>query len=204
MTMSIRSAFSFVVLMMVTISIQFPCLVMAEVLSDEESQLFALVSTNDADALKGFMDSNSDTNINVKGKGGQTPLMFAVLSGRDQAVKVLLEAGADTTIGEKDGYTPMHGAGFQGRAAIAKLLVDHGLDPFDTHKDGFIGMHRACWGREKRHAETVQVFIDAGVPHDYPSKKDNDNTCRGMTRNPDTIEVIKKAMAKEDGTNEEL
>jgi len=39
--------------------------------------------------------------------------MNAVLSGKLQAVKVLLSKGADTSIGEKDGYTPMHGAGFQ-------------------------------------------------------------------------------------------
>lgn len=100
--------------------------------------------------------------------------------------------------------TAMHGAGFQGRAAIVKLLARHGLDPLDTHKDGYTGMHRACWGNEKRHAETVQAFIDAGVPHDYPSQKNDDKTCRGMTRNPDTIEVIKKAMAKEDEEKAEL
>jgi len=171
-------------------------------LTHEESAVFGLVSTNDAEALKGFLDSNSDKiNINVKGEGGQTPLMFAVLRGKEQAVKVLLEAGADATIGEQDGYTPMHGAGFQGRAAIVKLLADHGLDPLDTHEDGYIGMHRACWGSEKRHAETVQAFIDVGVRYDYPTEKDDD-TCRGMTRNFDTIEVIKKAMAAE--TKQEL
>ena len=98
-------------------------------------------------------------------------------------------------------FTAMHGAGFQGRAEIVKILVDHGLDPLDTHKDGYIGMHRACWGREKRHAETVQAFIDAGVPYDYPSEKDG-KPCREMTQNPDTIEVIKKAMTAE--TKQEL
>ncbi|KAL3928015.1 MAG: hypothetical protein SGBAC_012835 [Bacillariaceae sp.] len=203
------TGFSFLVLMMLMMLsiLELPTSVVAVPvsLSDEESQIFALVSTNDAAAMKGFIDSiSSDTNINVKGKGGQTPLMFAVLTGKDQAVKVLLEAGADTTIGEQDGYTPMHGAGFQGRAAIVKLLARHGLDPLDTHKDGYTGMHRACWGKEKRHAETVQAFIDAGVPHDYPSQKNDDKTCRGMTRNPDTIEVIKKAMAKEDEEKTEL
>ena len=94
----------------------------------------------------------------------------------------------------------MHGAGFQGRAAIVKLLVSHGLDPLDTHKDGFVGMHRACWGPEARHAETVQAFIDAGVPPDYPSQKDDGGgrTCRAMTTNPRTKEVLDQAMAKEE------
>ena len=53
-----------------------------------------------------------------------------------KAVRFLLDAGADTTIGEKDGYTPLHGAGFQGRATIARMLIDHGLDPKEKHSDG--------------------------------------------------------------------
>ena len=51
--------------------------------------------------------------INIRGPGGQTPLMMSVLGGHYKLVKQLLELNADTTIPEKDGYTPMHGAGFQ-------------------------------------------------------------------------------------------
>lgn len=101
--MYLPSAVSFLVVLMMTIMNPFAKAAIS--LSDEESQLFGLVSTNDAGALKGFIESSSNLNINAIGKGGQTPLMFAVLSGKDQAVKVLLEAGADTTIGEQDGYT---------------------------------------------------------------------------------------------------
>ena len=68
--------------------------------------------------------------------------MSAVLNGHTDVVRVLLEAGADTTIGEKDGYTPMHGAGFQGRADIALLLIKHGLNPSDRHSDGFTPVGR--------------------------------------------------------------
>ena len=94
---------------------------------------------------------------------GQSPLMNAVLSGNTGAVKILLAAGADTSIAEQDGYTPMHGAGFQGRAEIAKLLIEHGLNPSDRHKDGYTPLHRACWGGEPRHTETVRVLLEAGV-----------------------------------------
>ena len=89
--------------------------------------------------------------------------MMSVLMGRTKAVKLLLAAGADTTIPEQDGYTPMHGAGFQGRGSIAKLLINHGLNPSDMHKDGFTPIHRACWGMEKRHTATVRVLLEHGV-----------------------------------------
>ena len=54
--------------------------------------------------------------LNARREGsGQTPLMAACLAGKSAAVRALLAAGADFTIGEKDGFTPMHGAAFQGR-----------------------------------------------------------------------------------------
>lgn len=37
-------------------------------------------------------------------------MFCSVLSGKTNAVRLLLEAGADVTIGEDSGYTPMHGA----------------------------------------------------------------------------------------------
>ena len=76
---------------------------------------------------------------------------------------MLLEAGVDTSVGEKDGYTPMHGAGFQGRAEIAKMLIKHGLNPSDRHGDGYTPIHRACWGGEARHTQTVKALLEAGV-----------------------------------------
>ena len=84
-----------------------------------------------------------DPRLNEIGSGGQTPLMMAVLSGKDEAVKILLGLGADTSIPEKDGYTPCHGAGFQGRADIMKMLLAHGLPcTTDRHKDGYTPLHR--------------------------------------------------------------
>lgn len=35
----------------------------------------------------------SKEELNMKGKGGQTPLMFAVLAGKEKSVVPLLEAG---------------------------------------------------------------------------------------------------------------
>ena len=87
-------------------------LVMRSAAAAEPKELFAAVAADDATLLEKALERNPDA-INTKGPGGQTPLMHAVLTGKLNAVKVLLGHGADTTIGEKDGYTPMHGAGFQ-------------------------------------------------------------------------------------------
>ena len=63
--------------------------------------------------------------IDLQGGGGQTPLVHAVLSGKQQAVETLLKLGANVDIPEKDGYTVAHAAGFQGRAEILKILAAH-------------------------------------------------------------------------------
>tara|TARA_B100000524_G_scaffold207240_1_gene108372 strand:- start:26 stop:454 length:429 start_codon:yes stop_codon:yes gene_type:complete len=111
-----------------------------------------------------------------------------------KALKALLAAGADVTIGEKDGYTPMHGAGFQGRAEVAKVLIEHGLNPSDRHADGFTPIHRACWGGSQRHAETVRVLLEAGVSHE--EKSSNGDTPMEMTKNPHTLQVIQTHLDK--------
>lgn len=132
-------------------------------------ELFQSVKNDDPYHIQGAIMKGAD--INSIGTGGQTPLMMAVLSGKPKAVQFLVAAQADTSIGEKDGFTPLHGAGFQGRSFIAKILVEKaGLDPLDFHPDGFAPIHRACWGREKRHSETVKVFLEAGVSPTLPSK----------------------------------
>ena len=58
------------------------------------------------------------------------------------------------------------GAGFQGRKEIAELLFKHGVGLRDKHADGYEPAIRSCWGPELRHTETVEFFLDNGVPLD--------------------------------------
>eukprot|EP00747_Dinoflagellata_sp_TGD_P170255 gnl/TRDRNA2_/TRDRNA2_201342_c0_seq1.p1 gnl/TRDRNA2_/TRDRNA2_201342_c0~~gnl/TRDRNA2_/TRDRNA2_201342_c0_seq1.p1 ORF type:complete len:193 (-),score=40.92 gnl/TRDRNA2_/TRDRNA2_201342_c0_seq1:553-1131(-) len=134
------------------------------VIADRPKSIDEAVEKDDPDGIKKAIESGED--INTILSEGQSPLMAAVLSGKDKAVAYLLEARADMHIPEKDGYTPMHGAGFQGRPEIAKMLMEARMDPSDRHSDGYTPIHRACWGGEKRHTEFVRVLLEAGVPHD--------------------------------------
>ena len=70
------------------------------------------------------------------------------------------------------------------------MLIAHGISSWETHEDGFIPFHRACWGKEKRHTDTVKVFLDAGIPYDVKSK--DGRTCLDMTENKATKKLIKK------------
>ncbi len=50
-------------------------------------------------------------------------------------------------------------------------------------------MHRACWGKEKRHTDTVKVFLEAGVLPKF--KATNGKTCYQMTQNEETKKLLK-------------
>jgi len=108
---------------------------------------------------------------------GQTPLLAAILSGNDAAVKFLLaKPETDCLAKEKDGYSAFHAAAFQGREAILRRLIEmgercegersEGQGLRGVHKDGYEPAFRACWTKDKRHRETFRVFIENGVVFD--------------------------------------
>jgi len=145
--------------------------------------------------VKNALEKGADINEQHE-RSGQTPLMAATLRGKINIVKYLLSEGADLTIPERQGYTPAHGAAFQGRPDVMKVLIDAGADVNVKHEDGFFPLHRTCWGKEERHAETLQILLDHGVPHDI--KSDEGKVCREISTNKYTLKVLAKHTGVED------
>jgi ankyrin repeat protein len=131
--------------------------------------------------------------------GEQTVLLSAILMGRTEFVRVLLETPMyqdliDFDQGEKDGYTPYHAAAFQGRHEIVHLLVAQQIPGgMTSHKDGFYPIHRACWGKEERHTLTVEAFLIYGIPIELKGKG---KTCGEMTENAGTKRLIEPTTAE--------
>ncbi|KAL3786893.1 hypothetical protein ACHAW5_006972 [Stephanodiscus triporus] len=161
-------------------------------LSAVDEDLFAALRKDDVVAASAALAAGASINA-ISPRGQQTPLMQSVLHGRVEMVRWCLDNGADTTIPERDGYTPMHGAAFQGHAVIADMLLKHGVPLRDLHKDGFEPAIRSCWGPEPRHLETLQWFLDNGVPLD-----DIYDKCLEMTKNPNTEAFLKGMRASDD------
>ena len=185
--------FILLILLIVTFNVILPCSA-----DDTTSQaaLVEAVRADDPTAIERAITSLG-ADIDLQGGGGQTPLVHAVLSGKVQAVKTLLKLGANVDIPEKDGYTVAHAAGFQGRAEILKILAAHQekkIDIMQPHADGYYPLHRACWGREQRHADTVQAFLELGVPPTLQAANGKD--CLAMTNNPATHSLLLAALEK--------
>merc|ERR1712172_431715 len=87
--------------------------------SEPIDEVFAAIRGGKEKDVKRILEENADSLASFINKqdpsSGQTPVMMAVLMGKEEVVKLLLkEPAVDASIPEKDGYTPFHGAGFQG------------------------------------------------------------------------------------------
>ena len=65
--------------------------------------------------------------VNGKAALGETPLFVAALHGRTEAVRLLLEAGADPLCITMDGQTILHAAAWSGSVAVGRLTLGAGV-----------------------------------------------------------------------------
>mmetsp|Transcript_22388 Transcript_22388/g.29027 ORF Transcript_22388/g.29027 Transcript_22388/m.29027 type:complete len:276 (+) Transcript_22388:174-1001(+) len=74
-------------------------------------------------------------NPEIENKFHNKPMIFAAYYGRDDAVRVLLNSGADVTAYcRKNGLTALHKACMQGHLSTAKLLIANGHYPLSLDK----------------------------------------------------------------------
>jgi len=73
--------------------------------------------------------------VALRARNGNSALDFAVMSGRETNVRLLLAAGADPNGHDGDGYAPLH---MVREVPIARRLVERGVDVNARTKDG-------CW-----------------------------------------------------------
>ena len=96
--------------------------------------------------------------------GNRTVLMWAVRYGQTEAVKLLVEKGADLNIQSKSGETALMSAARTGRTEIVKILVEGGADLNiqDYQNEWTALMEAARYG----HKEIVKILIDNGADLD--------------------------------------
>jgi len=68
--------------------------------------------------------------------GGSSPLITAIVFGKMEVAKVLIEAGANVNFSNNEGSTPLHTAAFFCRIDIVELLLDKGVDKTIRNKYG--------------------------------------------------------------------
>ncbi|HET9401139.1 MAG TPA: ankyrin repeat domain-containing protein, partial [Candidatus Acidoferrales bacterium] len=102
------------------------------------------------------------------GPGVRTALHFAVFGARQDAVKLLLDRGANPNIRCEGDYAyPLHFAAEKQQFGIIRLLVEHGADPVgegDYHELGVLGWLTA-WEAIKADSKIVKYLLAHGARH---------------------------------------
>ncbi|EHK17693.1 ankyrin repeat protein, partial [Trichoderma virens Gv29-8] len=77
----------------------------------------------------------ANTNVNVVNENDESPIYWAAYNGHDNAIKLLLEYGAESNKYSDSGLTPLHEAAKRNHAAAAQVLLASGVDPLTPRTD---------------------------------------------------------------------
>lgn len=113
-------------------------------------QIFDLITKNKfAEAKELIEQEGFDANIKEPFFNG-TPLMTAVVFGRAEIAKLLLENGADINHSDNQGSTPLSSAIFFGQTEVFKILMDYSpdLSKKNLYQQSFLDIATAEMTRE--------------------------------------------------------
>jgi ankyrin repeat protein len=102
--------------------------------------------------------------INESDNKGFTPLIIAAYNNQLGVVETLLQAGADTTAGDRNGNTALMGAIFQGYDAIVHKLLHAGADPNMQNGQGATALtFAATFHRNQLAQRLLQAGADKNI-----------------------------------------
>jgi len=87
------------------------------------------------------------------------PLFAAALCDCPDAVRLLLDNGANVNGKSKDGQTALVAAAYEGHAATVKLLLLRGADP-SVQWEGLTALE---WARQQQHSEIINLLENKGA-----------------------------------------
>ncbi len=125
-----------------------------------QANLFGAIRANDLMSVRAAVASRVD--MEAPGPGGATPLLHAAAVGSTEAMRILIEGGADVNGRSAPAATPLIWA--SGDVAKVRLLAEAGTDVKASSKNGKTALHTAA-GRAGASA-AVRVLLDSGAEPD--------------------------------------
>jgi hypothetical protein len=125
------------------------------------ADLWAAAKSDDAEAINRFLFEGADLNAPDR-ELGVTPLSWAAALGHTDAMKLLLEKGADVNCRNRDGATALHTAAFFGQPGAARVLIEKGADVNAKTTAGHTPLDalKADWEITQGIAKYLRVEVD--------------------------------------------
>ncbi len=127
--------------------------------ADRPATLFDAAEQGNLVALDEFLVGSQW--VNSRTACQWTPLMKAALNGHPEAVRKLLDKGAQVELVDKGGYSAMMLAASNGHVEVLRLLLDHGADIDRVEQTQ--GMTALIWAAQRGQADTVRLLLERGA-----------------------------------------
>ena len=130
-------------------------------MSDSRSDLADAAQAGNVVALKLLLDADREAVSRPDGQG-YTPLHHAAYLGSLEAVRYLLDSGADVSAVSLDPLrnSPLHAAASTGHADVVRLLLAAGADIEAVQAGEWTALHAAA---DRGHANVVAVLLESGA-----------------------------------------
>jgi ankyrin repeat protein len=149
------------------------------------------------------MQGPSPGNNTSGADGGQTPLMLASIGGHVEAIRVLIEKGANLEAADESGMTPLILASFTGHVQAIRMLIEKGANLEAVDENGMTPLMLAS---VSGHEDALRVLIENGANVEAPdnSGKTPLQNAKSQGHN-EVVSLLKEHGAKEtDEKNDRL
>ncbi|KAJ1481039.1 ankyrin repeat-containing domain protein, partial [Baffinella frigidus] len=129
------------------------------------------VLTRNLQVCEALLTAGADPNHGSKRK---SPLHLASEMGQDDAVQMLLDAGADTEVLDRSDRTPLVRACDAGHGTVARKLLAAGANA--TEREPNIGSTCLQIAADKGHVMVVEALLEHGALHNLSLHTATDNS----------------------------
>lgn len=148
------------------------------------------ILTNRLEIVK-FLISKVTSNIVFKNPPRQTPLIFAIVNGKDEIVKMLLDANANVNLVSGENRAPLAAAAVMGNLNALNLLLQKGASLI--HHDNYATA--LMYAAERGHLPIVQRLLEAGAEN-ITVNGQNALTFAHRSASPNKDAIIKLLLAR--------
>jgi ankyrin repeat protein len=154
--------------------------------SGVEVNVYEAAGTGQTERLKELIAADPSL-INSHSHDGFTPLGLAVFFGQQEAVKTLLDAGADVNLASRESMkvTPLASASAARQLEIARVLIEHGADVNARAASDFTPLHESAASGK---IDFAQLLLEHGA--DPNAKASDGTTPLDYAREPSREELV--------------